>query len=348
MRKIVLGLFVAGALLAAGVLAQAKGEAVVRPPVIWQAVNDGLASLDVKAVAVHPVTPTIVLADTVAGTYRSVDRGDSWSKVRDHSGLYTYMHEVAWADEESVYLCDWSDGFYRSDDVGQTWTQRTSGLPVSAGCRGIAVDGTSPLTVYLALRNDASMRFGLYRSADGGESWTATSLTGVPCHDVAVASSDPSRIYVATWDDVWVSSDWGTTWLTSSFGTAVEVVTVDAGNPDRAYIGTWGSGLRRTVDGGQTWQGVSGVSGELVGAVLADPTTPGVAYAGTSAGVFRTLDGGATWSEENLGLTVGGVIRALALDVTDPGVLYAGSDATTPTAGPASFGRECCRFSYRS
>ncbi len=82
-------------------------------------------------------------------------------------------------------------------------------------------------------------------------------------------------------------------------GKSPESLAVDPRNPTRVFSGTWGSGLWRSDDAGQTWVPVgAGVSPAEITAVAVSSPEPAVVYAGTEpSAVFRSDNGGETWTE---------------------------------------------------
>lgn len=82
-------------------------------------------------------------------------------------------------------------------------------------------------------------------------------------------------------------------------GRSPECVAVDPQYPARVYCGTWGNGLWRSDDAGESWDPVgSGISHAEISAVAVSPAERGVVYAGTEpSAVFRSKSGGETWNE---------------------------------------------------
>ncbi len=79
----------------------------------------------------------------------------------------------------------------------------------------------------------------------------------------------------------------------------LECVAASPDAPDRVFCGTFDAGLRRSTDGGETWERVGGgVVGESVTAVTVSPHDPDEVWAGTEPSrVYRSTDGGGTWAE---------------------------------------------------
>ncbi|WP_416838521.1 WD40/YVTN/BNR-like repeat-containing protein [Haloferax sp. DFSO52] len=79
----------------------------------------------------------------------------------------------------------------------------------------------------------------------------------------------------------------------------IECVAADDRVPERAFCGTFDSGLLRTTDGGDTWEPVGADTlPESITSLAISPADPDTIYAGTEpSAVFRSTDGGATWGE---------------------------------------------------
>ena len=144
----------------------------------------------------------------------------------------------------------------------------------------------------------------MFKSTDGGSSWTAinSGLPGGSVVQVRAASS----------------------------------IAVDPKNPAILYIGlSWigltgndpySRGLFKSIDGGASWKQLStGLPEESnfdFGPIAIDPRDRGTVYVGTDAGILRSTDGGETWSVVNFGLPA---ISSLALDPQDPNRMYVGT-----------------------
>jgi hypothetical protein len=114
------------------------------------------------------------------------------------------------ADSKSLYAAA-NGSFWKSSDAGQTWTQ----LEVRTNRTGkwiteveISPSGELFLGYGTAFRGDPG---GVLKSTDGGASWTE-SYVGLQVWALAIAQSDPARIYLSTGNGVLTSPDNGKTW----------------------------------------------------------------------------------------------------------------------------------------
>jgi photosystem II stability/assembly factor-like uncharacterized protein len=150
---------------------------------------------------------------------------------------------------------------------------------------GLAVDPHDPSVVYAA----SSV---LYRSADGGETWTG--LFGRRLEVVALDPAHPAAIYVGG-DQLARSTDGGQTWQVTSPAPSLDVksLAVIPGNPSVLLAGT-DIRLLRSDDGGSTWS--TRFVNDSVTSVVADPGSPGTAYYADGSGLYKSTDAGKSWS----------------------------------------------------
>jgi photosystem II stability/assembly factor-like uncharacterized protein len=110
-------------------------------------------------------------------------------------------------------------------------------------------------------------------------------------------------------------------------GGTVRSLAIDPADSATVYAGTEGGGVFKSTNAGVTWSPANGgLSGATVYAILLDPVTPGLLYAGGSRGVFKSTDHGTTWAAMNTGLP-SSTVHALVLDPASPATIYAGMTA---------------------
>jgi photosystem II stability/assembly factor-like uncharacterized protein len=171
-------------------------------------------------------------------------------------------------------------------------------------------------------------------------------VTGGRITDVDVDPTDMSTVYVATaagglWKSTTRTHQWTNIFADQPVAT-FGAVTLAPSNPQIIYAGTgepnnrnstsWGNGVYRSDDGGESWRHLGLEGTRHVGEILVHPTDPDIAYVaglgnlwatGPERGVFRTTDGGSTW-EKVLYLDEFTGAVDLAMHPTDPGIIYAG------------------------
>jgi hypothetical protein len=137
---------------------------------------------------------------------------------------------------------------------------------------------------------------GVFKSTDGGESWTAinTGLTSTSVNALAITPSTPVILYAGTSSggrgSVFKSADGGASWTAVNTGLTdtVMALAIDPSEPTTLYAGTWSSGVFKSVNGGASWGAMNtGLASLTVRALAIDPSTPARVYAGTEGGVYE-------------------------------------------------------------
>ncbi len=252
----------------------------------------------VNAVAVHSQLPARLYAAGADGLYRSPDGGQTWENVRGPLlGRSVLCLAVAPANGDRVYAGA-NAGLFVSGDAGSSWTkasQPAAGvLSLAAGAGGQVLAGT--------------FGQGVYRSADGGQTWetVAGALADAIVFAVAIAPEDANLAYAGTAAGFYLSRDGGRTWAPG--GGALQNLSVRTIQPlpgaGRLLAGTFGGGVFRSEDGGLNWAALNnGLEDLLVRGLSAEPGSGAVVYAATSnKGFFRSTDGGQLWRSYNTGL----------------------------------------------
>jgi photosystem II stability/assembly factor-like uncharacterized protein len=169
--------------------------------------------------------------------------------------------------------------------------------------------------------------------------------TGGRIHDIQVDPRNPAVLYVAAaTGGVWKSTNKGVTWKDvfgrqpdNAFGALAvfegdtNIVWAGSGEQNNRQSSSWGGGLYRSTDGGETWGYLGLHDTRSIGRIVLHPTDPNVAFvaavgnlwaANADRGVFKTTDAGRTWSKV---LFVDAFTGAtdIVMDPRDPNVLYA-------------------------
>jgi len=306
--------------------------------VVWKPVFDGQAIASIGALAIAPSDSKIIYAGTGEsdirsdmssgdGVYKSSDGGQTWVNVGLRDSRQISRIVIDPQDAGLVYVAvlghaygpNAQRGIFKSNDGGVHWN-RVLDLGPEIGAADLAIASANPkvlfATMWHARRTPWSTYAplegpgsGLYRSSDGGQSWTHLVGMGLPERDwgragVAV-SPDGKRVYAlidAGKAGLYRSDDGGDTWmlvnedrrLTSRnwyFGN----VTVDAENPDVIYIPN--VALYRSEDGGKTISIVRGApGGDDYHQLWVDPKNSSRMILATDQGASISLDYGRTWT----------------------------------------------------
>ncbi len=143
---------------------------------------------------------------------------------------------------------------------------------------------------------------GVFRSTDGGVSWSETELFPIPVNDICSGGPQaPNTFYAGTRTGLYISEDLGVTWTTVSGMSSSYVIGIGAssGDSDILIAGlSSNSGIRRTDDGGASFSEVGLSSGFMKG-FGCDPDhsdTMYVAMSGMDYSLYRSTDAGLSWS----------------------------------------------------
>ncbi|OLE39796.1 MAG: hypothetical protein AUG00_00715 [Candidatus Rokubacteria bacterium 13_1_20CM_2_70_7] len=273
----------------------------------WSATS--LTNMWVTALAIDPVTPSTIHAGVLwswdsrwygGGVFKSTDGGATWNSTTNIEVADLVIDPQT---PTTIYARTPYPGAYKSMDGGATWV--IMNLPSDA--QALAIDPQTPTTLYVGVDTRFSEDFepvlyggGVYKSSDGGVSW---SLIGLELVSVGSLTSDP-QTSTTLYAGGYKSTDGGVTW--SSIDHAL--IAIDPRTPTTLYAGTL-SGVDKSIDGGATWFAVNtnlvdtllayGVD-PVVWPLVIDPQTTTILYTGTKLGVFKTTDGGAYWTPTGL------------------------------------------------
>ncbi len=246
-----------------------------------RSIGPALTSGRISDLAVHPEDhSTIYVAAASGGVWKTTNGGTTWQPIFDHQGSY------------------------------------------SIGC--VTLDPQNPHVVWVGTGENNSQRSvgygdGVYKSLDGGATWTHMGLASSEhIGKIVIDPRDSDIVYVAAQGPLWSSGG------------------------DR--------GLYKTTDGGKTWVLVLEISEHTgVSDLVFDPRDPDVLYAtayqrrrhvwtlingGPESALHKSTDGGASWRRIEGGLPKGDVGRiGLAISPLDPDVLYAVVEAALDKGG---------------
>jgi photosystem II stability/assembly factor-like uncharacterized protein len=237
---------------------QGKREATLLGASTWEQIGPYNYSGRTRAIAIDPTNPsTIFIGVASGGLWRTTNGGSSWSTTFD----------------------------------------KQSAISVGA----VAIDPVDTRTIYVGtgentMNIDAYLGDGIFKSTDGGETWSNIGLTSVGAI---------SKIYVAPQNH--------------------NIVYVAAARS--------GGGFYRSLDGGKTWERTFSQSGTVFD-MSVNPKSPNLIFIGTNSSLFRSVDGGKTFQSATAGMSLGNAVRlSVAIAPSDTNKAYVLLARTNPSTG---------------
>jgi len=338
-----------------------------------------------NAIAVDPTNASVAyLGAPEGGVWKTTDGGAHWLPLTDTQPSLAIAsitidptnHLTVYAGTGDSYL--YGEGLLKSIDGGNTWTyigspfagpfSNSSYFGGGAHINQIAVDPASPLVVLAAVWEFPASNAGIYRSADGGNTWEQV-LTGAGATSVTFSSTG-SVAYAAISDyfgtsqaGIYKSTDGGQSWTPANGSGSTQLPLTTSGvpsvgemqlvmapsSPTTLYVSIEGmntyapltpSPIFVSLDGGATWNptATSPFSVQAAGnkgmVLTVHPTNPSIVFVGEQ-NLFRSMDGGHTWAMVTASAdapvnNLFGDIRSFGFSASGVG-LYVGCDG-----GPSS------------
>jgi photosystem II stability/assembly factor-like uncharacterized protein len=363
---------------------------------VWKSVNGGTTYKPVfdkqpvqsiGAIAVDPKNPQVVWVGTGEawtrnsvsigdGVYKSTDGGENWTNVGLKESERVAKILVDPTESNVVYVCVpgklWSDsderGVYKTTDGGKSWTKVLKGGNKSTGCSMISLDPQNPKTIFAGMWDfrrkgwtfrsggdgpGAASGSGLFKSTDGGASWTEldeTSARGLPSKPwgrvaVTVAPSKPSVVYAfveaaVPKNGLYRSEDGGRTWEPRDRSQAMiwrpfyfANLIVDPKNENRLYKPDLN--LVVSNDGGSSFSNISGGAHGDFHDVWVDPANPDHLITGDDGGVWYSYDAGNKWwKADNLPISQ---FYHVSVDMDRPYHVYGGLQDNSSWVGASAY-----------
>jgi photosystem II stability/assembly factor-like uncharacterized protein len=300
----------------------------------------------ISAIAADPRDAgTVYLAAAGGGVWKTIDAGNHWIPLTDNQAtLFMGAIALAPSDPDVIYagtgeatnsvLSFTGHGVLKSTDAGATWTLLGADVFDRQTISQIVVAPDNPNTVYVAVGGSGThgllvdmVNTGIWRSTDGGATWTNTTTaisTTSAFSDVEIDPTHPQTLYAAVGsfrgssaNGVYKSTDGGDTWVVAgNFPRDVRdgriTVGITPSDPQTLYASVAGSGqggsslgrlvaMLKSTDGGDTWTPLFnapdlGGNGWYGLPLVIDPSNPDIIYAsGGGNQIVESNNGGATW-----------------------------------------------------
>ncbi len=333
MKKVLFTAVLVGLVVTAVVAAQGPGAAGQMTAESLKAIElrslgPGLATGRIADITMDPKNTDVwYVATAFGGLWKTVNRGITFDPVFDNYGSFTLCcvvvdpkdSNVVWlgtGENASQRSAHFGDGVYKSTDAGKTW--KRVGLASSEHIGKIVIDPRNSNVVFVASQGplwSAGGERGLYKTTDGGNTWTAvltvSADTGVS--DVVYDPQKPDTMYA------------------SAYQRRRAVGQMIGGGPE--------GGIYKSTDGGKTWKKLTnGLPDEIgrIGLATDVRTKPTRLYAIVDAkpaqsGFYRSDDGGVKW--ERIGHQIRAAGRGGRGGPGGPGGAPAAAAPAAPPAG---------------
>ena len=288
------------------------------------------------------------------GVWKTIDAGRVWTPIFDSQPIASIgALSVAPSAPDTIYVgsgestlrdsVGYGNGMYKSINAGKTWMR--IGLEDTQHIGKIAVDPRNPDVVFVAAIGhlyEAHPARGVYRSRDGGKSWTKVlgPNNDVGAVEVVIDPTNSQIVYAGLWNTrrptwytyqptngpgggIFKSMDGGTTWnqLTNGLPAACigrTGIAIAPSNPRRLYA-VIDNFLPEGAPANSTCPGVPPGRGGGAGAAGGPPPAP------PAGGVYRSDDAGATWtrlSGDNALWGRGWYFEKIAVDPKNADIVY--------------------------
>jgi len=264
--------------------------------IILRNIGPALMSGRISDIAIHPENENIwYITAGSGGVWKTKNAGITWQPIFDDQQSYSIgcitidnnnPNRILVGTGENIggRHVGYGDGIYKSENGGKSW--ENMGLKESYHISKILIHPDNSDIIWVAAQGPLWLKGderGLYKSVDGGKKWVKTlgDNVWIGVTDIIIHPEDPDILYAATWQR------------------HRNVAAYMGGGP--------GSGIHKSVDGGDTWQELKhGLPTSNMGKIglAISPQKPEVIYAAIeldrrTGGVFKSVDNGMTWEKQS-------------------------------------------------
>ena len=307
----------------------------------WNPIFDSVGVASIGAIAVAPSNTNVIYVGTGEadmrsdiqhgdGMYKSVDAGKTWTHIGLTDTRQIGKIVVDPNDADTVYVAalghqygpNAERGVFKSTDGGRTWN-KVLYKDENTGAIDLSMDPAHPNVIFASLWQTRRPPWnvyppsngpgsGLYKSTDGGKSWTQITGNGFPAKvghvGISISPANSNRIYAnvdtnaVKTGGIYRSDDGGATWMKTDGETRVWTrgwyfggITADPKHADTVYV--MDTSTYRSTDGGKSFTAIKGApGGDDYHTLWIYPTDPNRMILGSDQGVVISIDGAKTWS----------------------------------------------------
>ena len=308
--------------------------------VTWKPLFDKQPVQSIGDMAVDPSNPDVIyvgsgeanVRNSVSfgnGVYKSTDGGRTWRQLGLTDTRHISRIVINPIDPRKVYVAAIGHAFgpseergvFMSEDAGESW-KKVLYVDENTGCNDLSMDMTNPRILYASMWEHRRLPWqmqsggkgsGLYKSTDGGETWTKLAK-GLPTElgkmGISVSRANPNRVYAVIESDskadkggVFVSDDAGKSWNRISkdhrtIQRAWYYIEIFADPVDENTVYVLNTSVLKSIDGGKTFSPVPGSHGDHHNLWI-NPANNKNLFLNNDGGGAVSFTGGKSWSMEN-------------------------------------------------
>ncbi|SIR01396.1 hypothetical protein SAMN05880574_1522 [Chryseobacterium sp. RU37D] len=213
-------------------------------------------------------------------------------------------------NSQKMYAVSASGGLWISNNGGLNWnkTQTDNQIP-QGSCSSVCIDYTNDNIIYLSTgdANYYSNGYGIYKSTDGGNTWSASNsgIGNRMAVEILMSPTDHNTLIAATTDGIWKSTNAGQTWINTLVGGEFKDIVYKSGSSNTIFAVS-DNALWRSTDNGNSWTQITSVNpnpgnGGRIAVSAANNNVIYVGFVGTNSNngnggiIYQSTDGGMTF-----------------------------------------------------
>ena len=242
----------------------------------WLKVNEGLANLQITSLLT--IGSNLLAGTRGKGVYISSNNGEKWRAV---NSLINYSNVWSFAVKGSKIFIGTNEGIYFSEDMGEKWTSIPQFKKIEV--KSLLISGKY---IFAGTSNH-----GIFRSEDNGIQWIEVNSRETENVIVNSLERRGNDVFAATEKGVFISDDYGKSWLGMSKGLTTLNISSLFINADNLYAGSV-RGLFRSINGGIHWQLDNSGLNKFAFTITKSGQN---LIVGTTGGIYHSSDNGDNW-----------------------------------------------------
>jgi photosystem II stability/assembly factor-like uncharacterized protein len=305
--------------------------------VTWNNISLTDSPEQINKIRFDPTNTSKVHAATNRGVYTSLNDGLTWQKNSSLGDKRVTDLVIHPANQNIIYAAVWSaagGGIWKTTDGGLNWVNLNTNIPNSnIGNTKIDICRTNPNVLYTSMtKNDSNTTLGVYKTVDGGSSWTAVTASstihgGQGFHtNLITVNPFNSNIALVGGVELWRTTDGSSFVQVSDAQVHADLKTGFWKDANTLYIGNDG-GITKSVNAGASWSTSENIL-PITQFFSIDNGVSNTNYlygAAQDNGVCRSTNGGLTWFQVQ-----GGDGGGVAIDPNNPSNNYCTNGVWAP------------------